>query len=57
MCRTSANTPFALLALLAVAAGACSRSASPAETQQGAASDLNRPPQAGGAGARCADLP
>src|SRR5438874_2701891 len=30
---------------------------SPAETQPGAASDLNRPPQAGAAHASCRDLP
>jgi hypothetical protein len=30
---------------------------SPAETQPGAASDLNRPPQAGAARATCRDLP
>jgi uncharacterized protein GlcG (DUF336 family) len=36
---------------------ACSRSRSPAETQPGAAADLNQPPQAGGASASCKDLP
>jgi len=37
---------------------ACSRTApSPAETQAGAAADLNRPPQAGAASASCRDLP
>jgi uncharacterized protein GlcG (DUF336 family) len=44
-------------ALAAVAGCSSSRSNSPAETQQGAVSDLNRPPQAGGASARCKDLP
>jgi len=45
--------------VVAVAVAACSPSSrnSPAETQQGAASDLNRPPQAGGAPAACGDLP
>jgi uncharacterized protein GlcG (DUF336 family) len=33
------------------------RSRSPAETQPGAAADLNRPPYAGSASARCSDLP
>ena len=56
MCRIRAAAAFALMALL-LAAGACSRPSSPAETQQGAAADLNRPPQAGGASGRCQDLP
>jgi uncharacterized protein GlcG (DUF336 family) len=46
-----------VIILVAAAAAACSRSSSPAETQRGAASDLNQPPQAGGASARCVDLP
>lgn len=46
------------LALLAVLSSACSpRSASPAETQQGAATDLQGPPHEGTARARCGDLP
>ena len=45
-------------ALAAACAAACSPSrSSPAETQAGAAADLNRPPQAGTASARCKDLP
>ena len=47
-----------LFALLAGTVAGCSRaSSSPAETQPGAAADLNRPPQAGGARANCSDLP
>jgi uncharacterized protein GlcG (DUF336 family) len=45
------------IAASVTAAAACSRTASPSETQQGAAADLNRPPQAGGASAGCGDLP
>ena len=47
-----------LAGVLSIAAG-CSRSpsSSPAETQPGAAADLNRAPQAGGASATCKDLP
>jgi uncharacterized protein GlcG (DUF336 family) len=51
--------PFVVAGLLAAAVG-CSQSPranSPAETQPGAAADMNRPPQAGGASARCKDLP
>ena len=44
-------------AMLTVVLIACSRPSSPAETQAGAASDLNRPPQAGAAPAKCTDLP
>src|SRR5881394_97582 len=44
-------------AILTVALIACSKPSSPAETQAGAASDLNRPPQAGAAPAECSDLP
>ena len=54
------RTAVAVIVAAAVAATAgcsSSRTASPSETQQGAAPDLNRPPQAGGAGARCRDLP
>ncbi len=47
-----------LMAGLSIAGAGCSRRApSPAETQAGAASDLNRPPQAGAADAACRDLP
>jgi len=52
-------TAVAVAAMLAGAA-ACSsssRAGSPAETQPGAAADLNKPPQAGGASAACKDLP
>jgi uncharacterized protein GlcG (DUF336 family) len=52
---------FRMLVVIAgiVAAGGCGQrgSGSPAETQAGAAADLNRPPQAGGASATCKDLP
>ena len=47
-----------VVALFAIAA--CSQPAatsSPAETQAGAAADLNRAPHAGAASARCKDLP
>jgi uncharacterized protein GlcG (DUF336 family) len=57
MHRSHSTAPFALAVLLAVAAAQCSRSNSSAETQPGAAADLNRPPQAGGAAAKCGDLP
>jgi uncharacterized protein GlcG (DUF336 family) len=45
--------------VLAVSTVRCSNSSgtSPAETQHGAASDLNRPPHAGAAPATCRDLP
>jgi len=47
-----------VVVLAAVLAAACSTPhASPGETQPGAASDLNRAPQAGGASAKCGDLP
>lgn len=50
-------TPAAVVVLVLVTSG-CSRSApSPAETQAGAAADLNRPPQSGGAKSTCGDLP
>jgi len=57
MPRTS--TSLLVAGALAVTLSACSssRANSPAETQQGAASDLNRAPQAGGASGRCRDLP
>jgi uncharacterized protein GlcG (DUF336 family) len=44
---------------LVLATASCSKTAgtSPAETQPGAASDLNRPPQSGAARATCRDLP
>jgi uncharacterized protein GlcG (DUF336 family) len=54
------RTAVAVIVVAAVAGAAgcsSSRTNSPSETQQGAASDLNRPPQAGGASARCRDLP
>src|SRR3954468_20958804 len=60
MMRTPVSLAVCAGALaLAVSVSACSpsRASSPAETQQGAASDLNRAPQAGGASARCRDLP
>jgi uncharacterized protein GlcG (DUF336 family) len=44
-------------ALALLAACSSSRPQSPAETQAGAAADINRPPNAGNAGARCSDLP
>jgi uncharacterized protein GlcG (DUF336 family) len=44
-------------AVLALVACSSSGPQSPAETQPGAAADMNRPPFAGDAGARCADLP
>lgn len=56
MCRPRAAVLFVVA--IAAASAACSTgSKSPAETQPGAAGDLNRPPQAGGASARCLDLP
>ena len=48
--------PVLIIAASLTAAAGCSRP-SPSETQQGATSDLNGPPQAGGASARCRDLP
>jgi uncharacterized protein GlcG (DUF336 family) len=50
---------FAFAATLLAAAAGCSPSGnrSPAETQAGGAADLNRPPQSGGARAKCSDLP
>src|SRR3954465_6165046 len=57
MVRTRSAIAFALSALVAFGVAACSRTSSQAETQQGAAADLNRAPQAGGASARCRDLP
>ena len=56
MVRIRASVVVAAL----LAAVACSRVAgtsSPADTQPGAAADLNRPPHAGAAAARCKDLP
>jgi uncharacterized protein GlcG (DUF336 family) len=56
MCRLC--TAVAVLVAVTAAAGcSSSRTNSPSETQQGAASDLNGPPQAGGASGRCRDLP
>jgi uncharacterized protein GlcG (DUF336 family) len=46
-----------VLACCLVAAAACSKTATRAETQAGAASDLNRAPHAGAAPATCKDLP
>ena len=49
---------LSITAIVVLLATSCSRSASsPAETQAGAASDLNKPPQAGSARAKCSDLP
>ena len=53
--RTAAGS--LLLGIILIVNGACSRSQSPGETQSGAAADLDRPPRAGGASARCQDLP
>jgi uncharacterized protein GlcG (DUF336 family) len=44
-------------ALATIASCTSARTQSPAETQQGAASDMNGPPYAGAAKAGCADLP
>jgi uncharacterized protein GlcG (DUF336 family) len=47
-----------VVVLLIVVTTACSKAtSSPAETQAGAAADVNRPPQAGAARATCRDLP
>jgi uncharacterized protein GlcG (DUF336 family) len=55
------GSPIASAMIVAVAlatvVGCSPPPKSPAETQQGAASDINRPPYAGSASARCADLP
>src|SRR5690348_4977928 len=50
---------FSLVLLFALTVVSCSRGRadSPAETQPGAAADLDRPPQAGRAAAQCSDLP
>src|SRR5205085_2901103 len=57
MARSTA-THTATIVLLLLATAGCSRPpSSPAETQGGAAADLNRPPQAGAASAGCSDLP
>jgi uncharacterized protein GlcG (DUF336 family) len=49
---------FAIAAACSLMFAGCVKSTpSPAETQSGAASDLNRPPQSGGAKAKCSDLP
>ena len=45
------------LTLLLFAADCSKPASSPAETQAGAAADSDRPPQAGGARAKCTDLP
>jgi uncharacterized protein GlcG (DUF336 family) len=56
MLRTTVSFTMTVLALLLV--GGCSKTAaSRGETQAGAATDLNRPPQAGAAQAKCNDLP
>jgi len=57
MCRCRSAVLIAVSCGLAAIAACSPSPKSPAETQQGAAADLNRPPQAGGASARCADLP
>ena len=55
----SRTAPALIVAAALATFASCSsaRTKSPAETQQGAAADLNRPPYAGEARARCADLP
>jgi len=45
------------LPVVLVMAAACSRSRTPAETQPGAAGDMNRQPVSGAASATCRDLP
>ena len=50
-------TYAATLTLLLFAADCSKPASSPGETQAGAAADLDRPPQSGGAGAKCTDLP
>jgi len=56
MCRRIIACPAAIVLVLLTTA--CSKAApSPAETQAGAAGDLNRPPRAGGAAANCRELP
>jgi len=56
MSRSTVSFAIAVLGLLL--AGGCSKTAaSRAETQAGAASDLDRPPQSGAARAKCTDLP
>ena len=56
MCRIPAGLALAAVVILAGCAQG-SRTNSPAETQPGAAAELNRPPQAGAAAASCGDLP
>src|SRR3954465_2193291 len=56
MSRTTITLTVAAL-LIVMTTGCSKTTASPAETQAGAASDLNKPPQAGGARAKCSDLP
>ena len=56
MYRSHALGTLAFAVILATAVS-CSQTKTPAETQQGASADLNRPPQAGGASAGCPDLP
>jgi len=46
-----------VIAIAALALAGCSKRNSPAETQPGAAADLERPPRAGAAPAGCSDLP
>jgi len=56
MCRSC--TAVAVIIVVTAAAGcSSSRTNSASDTQQGAASDLNGPPQAGSASGRCRDLP
>jgi uncharacterized protein GlcG (DUF336 family) len=58
MLRSTDTFTAAAVVLLFVITPGCSKAASsPAETQAGAANDLNRPPQAGAAAAKCNDLP
>jgi uncharacterized protein GlcG (DUF336 family) len=54
----STVTHAVTIGILLLGTAGCSKTASsPAETQAGAAADLNRPPQTGGARATCSDLP
>jgi uncharacterized protein GlcG (DUF336 family) len=54
-CRAAVALLFA--GALVTTGCSTSSSKSPAETQPGAAADLDKPPQAGGASGRCPDLP
>jgi uncharacterized protein GlcG (DUF336 family) len=57
MFRLRVIAVLSVASCVAITAGACARSHSPAETQQGASVELDRPPQAGAASAGCKDLP